>query len=100
MNLNRREFIRLMGLAGAAGLFPRAGFAAGEGDSRIYDVTAFGNARILHFTDCHAQLNPIYFREPNVNLGVGSAYGKAPHLVGAELLKHFGIMARERLREK
>ncbi|MDH3220117.1 MAG: thiosulfohydrolase SoxB [Gammaproteobacteria bacterium] len=91
MNLNRREFIRLMGLAGAAGLFPRAGFAAGEGDSRIYDVPAFGNARILHFTDCHAQLNPIYFREPNVNLGVGSAYGKAPHLVGAELLKHFGI---------
>ena len=91
MNLNRREFIRLMGLAGAAGLFPRAGLAAGEGDSRIYDVPAFGNARILHFTDCHAQLNPIYFREPNVNLGIGNAFGKAPHLVGAELLKHFGI---------
>ena len=91
MNLNRREFIRLMGLAGAAGIFPRAGFAAGSDDSKLYDVPAFGNARILHFTDCHAQLNPIYFREPNVNLGIGAAYGKPPHLVGNKLLEHFGI---------
>ncbi len=91
MNLNRREFVRLMGLAGAAGIFPRAGFAAGSDDSKLYDVPAFGNARILHFTDCHAQLNPIYFREPNVNLGIGAAYGKPPHLVGNKLLEHFGI---------
>ncbi len=91
MNLNRREFIRLMGLAGAAGIFPRAGFAAGSDDSKLYDVPAFGNARILHFTDCHAQLNPIYFREPDVNLGIGAAYGKPPHLVGNKLLEHFGI---------
>ncbi len=80
-----------MGLAGAAGIFPRAGFAAGSDDSKLYDVPAFGNARILHFTDCHAQLNPIYFREPNVNLGIGAAYGKAPHLVGNKLMEHFGI---------
>ena len=46
---------------------------------------------LLHFTDCHAQLLPIYFREPNVNLGVGAAAGKPPHLVGEQLLKHFGI---------
>jgi sulfur-oxidizing protein SoxB len=80
-----------MGLAGAAGIFPRAGFAAGSDDSKLYDVPAFGNARILHFTDCHAQLNPIYFREPDVNLGIGAAYGKPPHLVGNKLLEHFGI---------
>jgi sulfur-oxidizing protein SoxB len=91
MNLNRREFVRLMGLAGAAGIFPAAGFAAASDDSKIYDMPAFGNARILHFTDCHAQLNPIYFREPNVNLGIGAAFGKAPHLVGSKLLEHFGI---------
>ncbi|MDH3763699.1 MAG: thiosulfohydrolase SoxB [Gammaproteobacteria bacterium] len=91
MNLNRREFVRLMGLAGAAGIFPAAGYAASAGDSKIYDMPAFGNARILHFTDCHAQLNPIYFREPNVNLGIGAAFGKAPHLVGSNLLKQFGI---------
>ena len=52
MNLNRREFIRLMGLAGAAGIFPRAGFSAGSDGSKLYDMPAFGNARILHFTTC------------------------------------------------
>ena len=91
MNLNRREFIRLLGLAGAAGMFPGAGFSASSEGSRLYDMPAFGNARILHFTDCHAQLNPIYFREPSVNLGIGDAFGKAPHLVGKNLLKKFGI---------
>ncbi len=93
MNLNRREFMRLMGLAGAAGIFPRAGFASGGDGSNLYDMPAFGNARILHFTDCHAQLNPVYFREPSVNLGIGPALGKAPHLVGRNLLEQFGIPA-------
>ena len=45
----------------------------------------------MHFTDCHAQLLPIRFREPNVNLGIGAAWGQPPHLVGEALLKHFGI---------
>lgn len=45
----------------------------------------------MHMTDCHAQLNPIYFREPNINIGVGDAYGKAPHIVGDKLLDHFGV---------
>jgi sulfur-oxidizing protein SoxB len=56
-------------------------------------VPKFGNLSILHITDVHAQLNPVYFREPNVNLGVGSAFGKAPHLVGEAFLKHFGVSA-------
>jgi sulfur-oxidizing protein SoxB len=50
-----------------------------------------GNVHLLHFTDCHAQLLPVYFREPSVNLGIGGAAGKAPHLVGEHLLKAFGI---------
>lgn len=58
---------------------------------RLYDVPRFGNVHLLHFTDCHAQLLPIHFREPSVNLGVADARGKAPHLVGEHLLKHFGI---------
>jgi sulfur-oxidizing protein SoxB len=45
----------------------------------------------LHFTDCHAQLKPIYFREPSVNLGLSEAMGRPPHLVGEKLLKHFNI---------
>ncbi len=93
MNLNRREFMHLMGLAGAAGLFPSSLRASAEPGAELYDMAAFGNARILHFTDCHAQLNPIYVREPSVNLGFGPALGKAPHLVGEHLLRRFNIPA-------
>ena len=53
---------------------------------QLYDIPAFGNVSLLHFTDCHAQLLPIYYREPSINLGVGSAEGKVPHLVGVSLL--------------
>ena len=91
MNLNRREFVRLLGLAGAAGLMPLRAMAS-SADS-LYEMPKFGNTRIMHFTDCHAQLNPIYFREPSVNLGVGNALGKAPHLVGQHLLDRFDIAA-------
>jgi sulfur-oxidizing protein SoxB len=91
MNLNRREFIRLMGLASAAGMMPRFDLHAGDDGSALYDAPAFGNARILHMSDCHAQLNPVYFREPSINIGVGASRGKAPHLVGRHLLDHFGL---------
>ena len=91
MNLNRREFIRLMGLASAAGMVPRFNLQAGDDGSAMYDAPAFGNARILHISDCHAQLNPVYFREPSINIGVGEHRGRVPHLVGRHLLDHFGV---------
>ena len=93
MTISRREFVKLLGIAGAAGMLPRSVFATMRQPSDLYEVPKFGNVSILHITDVHAQLNPIYFREPNVNLGIGSAFGKAPHLVGQALLKHFGIPA-------
>jgi len=67
--------------------FARAEQAAGA----LYDMPKFGNVSLLHMTDCHAQLLPIHFREPSVNLGLGSMFGQAPHLVGDQFLKHFGI---------
>lgn len=91
MSMSRREFARLLGMAGAAGVLPVTGFAAKKQPGDLYEVPKSGNVRLLHMTDCHAQLLPVYFREPNVNLGVGSALGKAPHLVGDKLLNHFGI---------
>lgn len=91
MSMSRREFARLLGMAGAAGVLPVSGFAAKKQPGDLYEVPKSGNVRLLHMTDCHAQLLPVYFREPNVNLGVGSAFGKAPHLVGDKLLNHFGI---------
>ncbi|MDP3513872.1 MAG: thiosulfohydrolase SoxB [Sulfuritalea sp.] len=91
-SMSRREFLQILAAASAAGfaLDARPVWAAGKGDS-LYDLKKFGNVHLLHFTDCHAQLMPIYFREPSVNLGIGGALGKAPHLVGEHLLKAFGI---------
>lgn len=91
MSMTRREFARLIGLAGAAGIIPITGSAAARQPSDLYEVPNYGNVRLLHITDTHAQLEPIYFREPNVNLGVGAAIGKAPHLVGDRFLQHFGV---------
>jgi len=63
---------------------------------QLYDIPAFGNVSLLHFTDCHAQLLPIYYREPSINLGVGNAEGKVPHLVGTSLLDAYGLKPRSR----
>ncbi len=93
MTLSRREFLHLMGLAGAAGLLPGSVFAAARRPADLYEVPRFGNLTLMHITDSHAQLNPIYFREPNVNLGVGAARGRPPHLVGKALLDRFAIPA-------
>lgn len=57
----------------------------------LYDLPSFGNVSFLHMTDCHAQLRPIYFREPNVNIGIGDMRGQRPHLVGEHLLKSAGV---------
>ncbi len=91
-SMNRREFLQVLAAASAAGfaLDARSVWAAGKGDS-LYELKKFGNVHLLHFTDCHAQLLPIHFREPSVNMGIGGALGKAPHLVGEHLLKAFGI---------
>ena len=91
MSISRRDFLQLMSLAGASGLLPGSVFAMQQKPSDIYEVPKFGNVTLMHFTDCHAQLLPIYFREPNVNIGLGAALGKAPHLVGNQFLKHFAI---------
>ncbi len=91
MTISRREFLRLLGLAGAAGMLPGSVFAAARRPADLYEIPRFGNVCLLHMTDCHAQLNPIYFREPSVNLGIGEALGRPPHLVGKKFLEHFGI---------
>jgi sulfur-oxidizing protein SoxB len=67
---------------------PRVAFSA---DDDLYDIGRFGNVRVLHLTDTHAQLSPVFFREPSVNIGVGAMRGQPPHLVGRAFLEHFGI---------
>ena len=97
MAMNRREFLQVLAIASAGGMALRPGLGAAQAAAdQFYDLPKFGNVHLLHFTDCHAQLKPIYFREPSVNLGFGSQFGQPPHLVGEHFLKHFGIPAGSR----
>jgi S-sulfosulfanyl-L-cysteine sulfohydrolase len=85
---DRRSFLRYLAAMAAMGVAPQVAAAA---DDDIYDIGRFGNVRILHQTDTHAQLQPVYFREPSVNIGVGTMRGQPPHLVGKAFLAHFGV---------
>src|SRR3954469_13324299 len=91
MTIRRRDFLTLAGAATLSGSLPRLSAQAADNNAGVYDLERFGNARILHMTDTHAQLKPVYFREPSVNLGIGSMQGKPPHLVGPSFLEPFDI---------
>ena len=93
MNLSKREFLQVLSAASVAGmgLGTYAQASAQTAAQGLYDIPAFGNVSFLHFTDCHAQLRPLYFREPSVNLGVGDMRGRLPHLVGEQMLKAAGV---------
>ncbi|KRQ97402.1 thiosulfohydrolase SoxB [Bradyrhizobium jicamae] len=89
MTIRRRDFLTLAGAATLSSSLPR--LARGADNAGVYDLERFGNARILHITDVHAQLRPVFFREPSVNLGVGPMHGNPPHLVARAFLDRFGI---------
>jgi sulfur-oxidizing protein SoxB len=87
--MNRREFLGVLAATASA-----LALDARSGQRQLADLYAFprfGSVSLLHFTDCHAQLLPVYFREPSANIGVGKAENRSPHLVGDALLRHFGI---------
>ncbi len=92
--MRRRDVLKALTAAAMSGLVPRIGEAAES--EELYDIGKFGNVRLLHTTDTHAQLLPAYFREPSVNLGVARMTGHPPHLVGEALLKHFGVAPHSR----
>jgi sulfur-oxidizing protein SoxB len=89
MTIRRRDLLKFASAAVLSSGLPRIGRAADN--TSVYDLERFGNARILHMTDSHAQLLPLYFREPSVNLGIGAMQGRPPHLVGRAFLDRFGI---------
>ncbi len=91
--MDRRRFLAYLATSAASGIAPRVAMAA---DDDLYDIGRFGNARVLHLTDTHAQLQPVFFREPSVNIGVGDMQGRPPHLVGRALIDHFGLRAGSR----
>ena len=80
--MHRRDFLEALLLAVAAGGSLRPDDAEAQAGEKLYDLPAFGNVSLLHITDVHAQLLPVYFREPSVNLN---------HVVGERALKSFGL---------
>ena len=94
MSMTRREFLEVLAVAAAGGMALDSREAlAGTVPKNFYELPKYGNVSFMHFTDCHAQLLPVYFREPSVNIGVGAANGKVPHLVGEHFLKSYGLRA-------
>ncbi len=94
MSIGRREFLQMLAVASAGGMaLGQKEVLAGDmaAAQKLYELPKFGNVSFMHFTDCHAQLKPIYFREPSVNIGISEALGRPPHLVGENLLKYFKI---------
>ena len=85
--MQRRELFRLLALAAAAGAGLRPGASEAQAADELYEVPPFGNVSLLHVTDVHAQLLPVHFREPSINIG----NGEIPHLVGEAFLKRFAI---------
>ncbi len=87
--IRRRDFLKTTGTIALSAALPR--LARAVDNPAIYDLERFGNARVLHLTDTHAQLRPAYFREPSVNIGIGEMLGRPPHLVAKAFLDRFGM---------
>ena len=94
---SRREFLMataaLSAVAGPVlvGKWSRAAAQQALTENALLDFEAFGNVTLVHVTDIHGQLMPVYFREPSVNLGVGEVAGLPPHVTGADFLKLYNI---------
>ena len=97
--ISRREFIQVAaataaltagtGLGGSSRAFAQQKLTEKE----LLSFEPLGNVTLVHVTDIHGQLMPLYFREPSINLGVGEARGQPPHVTGKEFLTRFGIPA-------
>ncbi|MDX5412128.1 MAG: thiosulfohydrolase SoxB, partial [Rhodobacterales bacterium] len=95
--ISRRDFLQVgmaaSALLGASGFGNWSRLAAQQAltQDQLLQFDTFGNVSLIHITDIHAQLKPIYFREPEVNLGVGDNKGQVPHITGADFRKLYGI---------
>jgi sulfur-oxidizing protein SoxB len=90
MDVSRRDLLTLLAVAAGAGLAPR-GLEAADGPSRLLAFPALGNVTLLHITDAHATLRPVFYREPDSVIGIGAERGRPPFLTGPELLRAYHL---------
>lgn len=98
--LSRREFVYMMAVLGSTPVFANSHTRMIDTTKKMedyYKLKPYGNVRLMHMTDSHAQLLPVYFREPSVNLGFHNNFGKPPHIVGEKFLDYYGIKGNKRL---
>ena len=95
--ISRRDFLQVSmaasAIVGASGFGNWGRLAAQQRltQDQLLQFDTYGNVSLIHITDIHAQLKPIYFREPSVNIGVGGNRGAVPHITGADFRKAYGI---------
>jgi sulfur-oxidizing protein SoxB len=93
--LSRRDFLQVTAAAAALSAAPgglaRAAGKQAIGQDELLAFEPLGQVTLLNFTDCHAQIVPIHFREPSLNLGFGANRGLPPHITGKQMLAHFGL---------
>jgi len=95
--ISRRDFLQVgmaaSAVVGASGFGNWARLAAQQAltQDQLLEFETYGNVSLIHITDIHGQLKPIYFREPSINLGVGGNKGTVPHVTGADFRKLYGI---------
>ena len=91
MDVSRRDLLKLLAVGATAGLAPREVEAEASAPERLLEFPPLGNVTLLHLTDSHATLQPVFFREPDTLLGVGAERGKPPYLTGAEFLRAYHL---------
>jgi sulfur-oxidizing protein SoxB len=95
--ISRRDFLQTTmaasAIVGSSGFGNWGRLAAQQAltQDQLLQFDTFGNISLIHITDIHAQLKPIFFREPSINIGVGSNKGAVPHVTGADFRKLYGI---------
>src|SRR5438309_9773399 len=87
-DVSRRDLVRLLAIAAAAGIDPRR-LDAADGPERLREFEPLANATLLHLTATHATTRPVFYREPDTLIGVGDERGRPPFLTGAELLRAY-----------
>ena len=95
--LSRRDFLQASfaasAIVGLSGFGNWARLAAQQRftQDQLLDFETTGNVTLVHLTDCHAQLMPVWFREPSINIGVGESAGVPPHISGKTFLETYGV---------
>ena len=95
--ISRRDFLQASmattAIYGASSFGSWSRLAAQQtmSQDKLLEFDTFGNVSLIHLTDIHGQLEPVYFREPSINIGVGEARGNVPHVTGSEFRKRYGI---------